>query len=155
MPQNGIYHPGITALSEAFTHNKNLEKLNLNDNTVGPKGSKAFSDALPNLQKLKELNFGDCLLKTEGAKLLASSLKDGHHNLEVLILGFNEIRAKGGIDIINAMANKSNLKNLILGGNQFGDDGRKVVRDKLKEFGIRKIIEIFVCATIILFICLR
>ena len=57
MPQNGIYHIGITALSEAFTHNPNLQVLNLNDNT----GAAALVSALPNIQKLQELNLGDCL----------------------------------------------------------------------------------------------
>jgi Ran GTPase-activating protein 1 len=63
MPQNGIYHEGVSALSDAFIHNKNLQKLNLNDNTIGEKGAKAIAKVLPHLQNLKEINFGDCLLK--------------------------------------------------------------------------------------------
>ncbi len=43
MPQNGISHTGITALAEAFTENKNLKKLNLNDNTFTEKGAKAMA----------------------------------------------------------------------------------------------------------------
>lgn len=135
MPQNGIYHVGIAALSEAFTHNKNLEILNLNDNTIGPKGSEAISKVLPGLQNLKEINFGDCLLKTKGALLLAGGLKDGHKNLEVLVLGYNEIRSKGGVEVVKAMANKTKLKKLILSGNQFGSDGKNEVENKLKEIG--------------------
>ena len=40
MPQNGIYHIGISALSEAFKVNENLRILNLNDNTITFKGGK-------------------------------------------------------------------------------------------------------------------
>lgn len=135
MPQNGIYHVGISALSNAFTHNKNLEILNLNDNTIGPKGSEAISKALPNLQSLKEINFGDCLLKTKGALLLAEGLKEGHKDLEVLILDSNEISSKGGLEVAKAMANKVKLKSLSLDANQFGNDGRNEVKSKLKEVG--------------------
>lgn len=37
MPQNGIYHEGITALSSALRENTNMQILNLNDNTIGLK----------------------------------------------------------------------------------------------------------------------
>ncbi|CAH1123149.1 unnamed protein product [Ceutorhynchus assimilis] len=135
MPQNGIYHRGITALSEAFRHNTNLQILNLNDNTIGSKGAFSLAKALPTLQKLKEINFGDCLLKTKGALLLANGLDPGHENLEELILGFNEIRTEGGVNLVNAMTNKIKLKSLILDGNQFGTEGAQSIKNKLKEIG--------------------
>ena len=43
MPQNGIYHEGITALAEAFAHNKNLRYLSLQDNTFTTVGAKAMA----------------------------------------------------------------------------------------------------------------
>lgn len=51
IPQNGIYYPGITALSESLKENKDLKILNLNDNTIGPKGAEALAQALELLQK--------------------------------------------------------------------------------------------------------
>ncbi|KAJ8925020.1 hypothetical protein NQ315_001186 [Exocentrus adspersus] len=135
MPQNGIYHVGITALSQAFTHNKNLQVLNLNDNTIGPKGAEAIAGALPNLQNLKEINFGDCLLKTRGAILLANGLKATHLDLEEVVLGFNEIRKQGALQLAVAVANKTKLKSLVLDGNQFGENGRAELKQKLKELG--------------------
>lgn len=51
MPQNGIYHPGITALSEGFKCNSNMKILNLNDNTIGPIGAESIADALYSMQK--------------------------------------------------------------------------------------------------------
>lgn len=51
MPQNGIYHPGISALSDGFKVNPNMKTLNLNDNTIGPIGAEAIADALVSMQK--------------------------------------------------------------------------------------------------------
>ncbi|KAF2879068.1 hypothetical protein ILUMI_27103 [Ignelater luminosus] len=135
MPQNGIYHVGISALSDAFMHNTNLQILNLNDNTIGPHGAQAIAKALPILQNLKIINFGDCLLKTKGALSLADALSSSHTELEELVLGFNEIRSEGGIALANAMVNKNKLKSLILDGNQFNDEVKTKIKDKLKEIG--------------------
>lgn len=51
MPQNGIYHPGILALSESFKVNHNMKILNLNDNTIGPQGADAIAMSLESMQK--------------------------------------------------------------------------------------------------------
>ena len=53
MPQNGIYHEGIEALSDAFASNPNLRILNMNDNTFTEKGAAHFAKALAKLQKLE------------------------------------------------------------------------------------------------------
>lgn len=83
MPQNGIYHVGIKALSESLAKNPNLKTLNLNDNTVTQKGATSIAKALPHLQKLRILNLGDCLLRTGGATVLANALAEKHLDLEV------------------------------------------------------------------------
>lgn len=51
MPQNGIYHVGISALSNAFKNNPNMKVLNLNDNTITWKGAEALAEALVSMQK--------------------------------------------------------------------------------------------------------
>ena len=43
MPQNGINHPGVTALATAVQHNAGLRVLNLNDNTFTKKGAIAMA----------------------------------------------------------------------------------------------------------------
>lgn len=43
MPQNGINHPGVTALATAMQHNPGLRILNLNDNTFTEKGAVAMA----------------------------------------------------------------------------------------------------------------
>lgn len=67
--------------------------------------------------------------------LFKSGLNDGHLNLEELILESNEIKKQGGLALVTAMANKSKLKNLLLDANQFGDEGVKDIKNKLKEMG--------------------
>lgn len=84
MPQNGIYFQGVEALSKALSKNKKLQVLNLNDNTVGPKGAIALMEILPDMKELKVINLGDCLLKNAGAKLILQALvKPNLPNLEV------------------------------------------------------------------------
>lgn len=135
MPQNGIYHVGISALSEALKENTNIRVLNLNDNTIGPIGANALADAFYCMQKLQEINFGDCLLKTKGALALADALQDEHKELEILNLGFNEIRSDGGFCIAAAMENKKLLKSLDINGNQFGKEGREQITEMIEKYG--------------------
>ncbi len=124
MPQNGIYHQGIKALSEAFCKNPNLRIINLNDNTFTPKGAKHFAEALGKLNKLVYLNLGDCLLKTEGCHYIAEALKgNGHQALEELHVDCNEIKIDGGKAIIDAIQSKPSIKVLNVDGNRFGDNG--------------------------------
>lgn len=47
MPQNGINHPGVTALASAIQHNPDLRILNLNDNTFTKKGALAMAQVGP------------------------------------------------------------------------------------------------------------
>lgn len=117
VPQNGINHDGIRALSEGFKSNTNLRVLNLNDNTVTAKGAKPLAEALEVLNRLVELNLGDCLLRTDGAVLLAEALQDGHNQLEVLNMGFNEIGPNGGLSVAQAMQNKPHINSIVLNGN--------------------------------------
>lgn len=44
MPQNGINHPGVTALAQAFAINPLLRVINLNDNTFTEKGAVAMAE---------------------------------------------------------------------------------------------------------------
>lgn len=50
MPQNGINHPGVTALAQAFAINPLLRIINLNDNTFTEKGAVAMAQVRPHRQ---------------------------------------------------------------------------------------------------------
>merc|ERR1719219_3396343 len=138
MPQNGIYHVGLTALADAFSCNPNLRILNMNDNTFTAKGAKTMASALKKLNKLEVLNLGDCLLKSAGAKLICRALVGKHPALREFILDSNEIRLKGGLEIINAVKDKTDLVKLSIDGNQFGSAGLEKILRKLEEVGRTK-----------------
>lgn len=58
MPQNGINHPGVTALAQAFAVNPLLRVINLNDNTFTEKGAVAMAETLKTLRQVEVINFG-------------------------------------------------------------------------------------------------
>ena len=136
MPQNGIYHVGITALAGGLSANPSLRILNLNDNTIGPKGALALAQVLPNFTCLERLNLGDCLLKTKGALVLAEALaiEGSHLALTELNLSYNEIRTSGVDPIAQAMINKTQLISLQLDGNFFGSEGRDSLKESLSKY---------------------
>lgn len=134
-PQNGINHVGVRALSEALSHNVGLRVLNLNDNTITHRGAVGLAAAFAYLPLLRDINLGDCLLRTGGAVLLCDALQDGHTELEVLNLGFNEIGPNGGMAVVAAVQNKERLRSLVLNGNQFGQDCREQIWEKLDIMG--------------------
>ena len=88
MPQNGIYHQGVTSLAEAFDKNPNLHTINLSDNTIVSRGARSLKGTLAKLLKLKHLNLGDSLLKDNGAEELAEGLMAPHPDLEVSAQNF-------------------------------------------------------------------
>lgn len=53
MPQNGINHPGVTALAQAFSINPLLRVINLNDNTFTEKGAVAMAEVRQVWQRLR------------------------------------------------------------------------------------------------------
>jgi len=135
MPQNGIYHDGLTALADAFSNNPNLRHLDMNDNTFTEKGARPMAKALAKLKNLEYLNLGDCLLRSAGVTLIARALKNNHPKLKELILDSNEIRTKGVMEVIEAIADKDHLEKLSVDVNQLGDDGVAKMRKRLTEIG--------------------
>ena len=135
MPQNGIYYEGLTALADAFSNNPNLKILNMNDNTFTAKGAKAMASALRKLNNLEILNLGDCLMKSGGTKLICKALTGRHPNLRELVLDSNEIRLKGGLEIVKAIQDKDKLEKLSIDANQFGESGLKQILKKISDIG--------------------
>ncbi len=63
-----------------------FQVIDLNDNTFTEVGSKSMAEVLPSLPKLRVINFGDCLVRSDGAYAIADAIKDGHQQLEVIII---------------------------------------------------------------------
>ncbi|KAL5293445.1 RANGAP1 family protein [Megaselia abdita] len=133
MPQNGIYFPGITAISKGLAQNPNMKILNLNDNTIRYKGALALADAFESMPNLLEINFGDCLLKNDGTMVIAEAICDSHEKLEVVNLSANEMKSDLGLEVVKAVQNKANLKLLNLNSNEFGYDGKELIRSVMES----------------------
>ena len=65
LPQNGIRPEGIATLVRALGANKNLEVLDLQDNTFTASGSAALAEVLAQWPKLRVLNVGECLVSSK------------------------------------------------------------------------------------------
>ncbi|KIP09690.1 hypothetical protein PHLGIDRAFT_102431 [Phlebiopsis gigantea 11061_1 CR5-6] len=66
MPQNGIRMDGISALVRGISVCKDLQYLDLQDNTFGELGSKTMAETLAQWSSLHTLNLSDCHLASEG-----------------------------------------------------------------------------------------
>ncbi|WFD20031.1 Ran GAP Rna1 [Malassezia caprae] len=95
MYQNGIRMEGVKAICEGLSHCKDLEVLDLQDNTATFRGSHAVATALPNWPNLRVLNLSDCLLKSRGGGLLFETLSYGHNKkLEALHVQYCDLDRK-------------------------------------------------------------
>ncbi|KNC97149.1 GTPase-activating protein RNA1 [Spizellomyces punctatus DAOM BR117] len=128
MPQNSIRPEGIQVLMEALAACKNLEHLDLQDNTFTDVGSRSLAKVLPTWEKLRILHVGDCLLSASGSLAVLKALTPGHLNLERLHLAFNEMDSEGAGYVAGMLLNKKNLVAIELNGNAFDPEG-DAVRD--------------------------
>lgn len=124
--QNGIRPKGIARLlRDGLSRNKELQILDLQDNTFTAKPSAVLAETLDQWPKLKELNLNDCLLKASGSLLLAEALSKGEPKplLETLRLQYNELEEDALKILAEAVIAKlPNLKVLELNGNRFEED---------------------------------
>ncbi|CAG8555885.1 345_t:CDS:2 [Funneliformis caledonium] len=120
IPQNGIRPDGIITLSKGLAVCKDLEILDLQDNTFTEKGSVNFAKALVEWPNLKVLNVGDCLLSTKGGITFAEALSLGHNKkLEKLNLQYNELDREAVEILATTISNHlKNLNSLELNGNK-------------------------------------
>ncbi|KAK4689540.1 Ran GTPase-activating protein 1, partial [Tremellales sp. Uapishka_1] len=91
LPQNGIRMEGIKRLVKGLSFNKDLEVLDLQDNTATKVGTRSVVRYLPIWTELRTLNLSDCLLGVHGGIALARCLSEGSNKkLEVLKLQYGE-----------------------------------------------------------------
>ncbi|GAA6024238.1 hypothetical protein JCM11491_002516 [Sporobolomyces phaffii] len=94
MPQNGIRMEGIEAIVTGLQQCKELEYLDLQDNTATEKGSRAIAKSLPSWPNLHTLNLSDCLLRPKGGLSIMNTLLTGSSpRLHTLRLQSNELSA--------------------------------------------------------------
>ncbi|KAH3669067.1 hypothetical protein OGAPHI_001663 [Ogataea philodendri] len=131
--QNGIRPQGIAKLiSQGLAHLKNLQVLDLQDNTFTVPGSLALASVLPNWPQLIELNVNDCLLKSAGSLKVVeklAELKDS--KIQTLKLQYNELETDSLEILARAVGSLEALKLLELNGNRFEEDSELI--DKITE----------------------
>ena len=134
MAQNGIRQEGITLLiDQGLRHARNIEVLDMQDNTFTKTGSRMLADAVTGWNGLRELGLGDCFLTGRGGLSVLRALgKAENKGIEVLKLGFNEITADG-IKVLSEIAEGAlpKLKRVELNGNKFEEEDESIV--KLRE----------------------
>ena len=139
MVQNGIRQEGITHLiKEGLIHLRELEVLDLQDNTFTSAGGKALAGVMPkSWGGLKELGVGDCLLGAKGGVMVGNALAQGKNGkIEVLRLQYNEITSKGVAALAGALKQLPVLRRVELNGNMFSEDDVNIerIKDALKEY---------------------
>jgi Ran GTPase-activating protein 1 len=129
MTQNGIRQEGIShLLRSGLSHCKDLEVLDLQDNTFTTIGASALSEAVPNWAKLKELGVGDDLLGATGSIKVFDALATGEtKSVEVLRLQYNDISSQGLKSLLQSAKNgMPRLRRVELNGNKFNEDESSV-----------------------------
>jgi Ran GTPase-activating protein 1 len=137
IPQNGIRSEGITILLNKLKSCKDIEVLDLQDNTFkkvtdddeeileGENGSSALSNALSSWPKLKILNVGDCLLGKKGGKII-EALSSGFNDLEEINFTYGELVEKDALALSKCIPKLPNIKKIELDGNCFSATGNAV-----------------------------
>uniref|UniRef100_A0A2K5PU14 Ran GTPase-activating protein 1 n=1 Tax=Cebus imitator TaxID=2715852 RepID=A0A2K5PU14_CEBIM len=129
MPQNGINHPGVTALAQAFAVNP----------CCSEKGTVAMAETLKTLQQVEVINSGDCLVRSKGAVAIADAIHSGLPKLKELNLSFCEIKRDAALAVTEAMADKAELEKLDLNGNTLGE-GCEQLQEVLDGFNMAKVL---------------
>ncbi|KAI4105416.1 MAG: hypothetical protein LQ339_003480 [Xanthoria mediterranea] len=137
MVQNGIRQPGIrTLLLDGLNYCRELEVLDLQDNTFTHVGAEALSSSLPLWPHLRELGVGDSLLGRKGGMgMLCAALSQGRNKeLRVLRLQYNEIDSRGVARLLRVVEEKEGesklpcLRRVELNGNKFAEEDEGVAR---------------------------
>lgn len=128
--QNGIRPQGLAKLiSFGLGQLKELEIVDLQDNTMTIPGSQALSVALPNWSKLVELNLNDCLMKPKGSLLVVEALSQLKENaLQMLRLQYNELDEESLDVLARSVGNFTDLSTLELNGNRFEEDSDSLAK---------------------------
>ena len=130
MVQNGIRQEGVAMLLQhGLSACKELEVLDLQDNTFTALAARSLADVVPNWTEIRELGVSDSLLSARGGKMLADALaKGGNGKLEVLRLQYNEIDSKG-LAALTKVAEGSglpSLRRIELNGNKFNEEDANI-----------------------------
>jgi Ran GTPase-activating protein (RanGAP) involved in mRNA processing and transport len=135
LSKNPLGPEGVTVLSNALRKRRRLDSLimlhslDLSGTDCGKEGA---SSALT-CDAVQRLNLFNNGLGADNFSSIAAHLVGGHHSLETIDLGGNLADSNAVLEILNALAQKSEsfenrLKTIILGGNTTNDIIYSLVR---------------------------
>jgi hypothetical protein len=114
---NRINEINIINLSNSLSTNSTLTYLNLNDNTIGPEGSKILCEALNSNETITSLSLWKNQILDEGALHFSNVLK-GKHCLKRLDLSKNNIQDIGSQQLYDVLPLNPQLTHLDLINNK-------------------------------------
>ncbi|QLQ79493.1 hypothetical protein HG537_0C01400 [Torulaspora globosa] len=135
--QNGIRPRGVaTLIHYGLKFNKNLQILDMQDNTFTKSASSILANNLPAWKDtLQELNVNDCLLKGQGASEIFKIFHDHKfEKLESLRANYNEMTQETIEELLVPALQKGNLpklKDLEINGNRLDEESEAL--DTLQE----------------------
>ncbi|KNC80591.1 hypothetical protein SARC_07045 [Sphaeroforma arctica JP610] len=126
MPQNGTTKVGFVALFAAFA-GKDMEIINMNDNTATEVGAKAVAEAIRTMKNLQKIDLGDCMLREEGCIAVCEAIQQsGNTGLKSIDMAFADIEEEQAENVADAMAlmlrTQTELESFRISGNEMEDD---------------------------------
>ena len=125
MVQNGIRPEGIAVLlRDGLGACKDLNVLDLQDNTFTAVGAQALAEVVGGWVSLRELGVGDCLLSSNGWKLVVDSLGKGkNRELKIVRAQYDEVDAHGVRRLLEVVQDGKlpALRRVEVNGNKFSE----------------------------------
>eukprot|EP00565_Helicotheca_tamesis_P008513 CAMPEP_0185725720 /NCGR_PEP_ID=MMETSP1171-20130828/1910_1 /TAXON_ID=374046 /ORGANISM="Helicotheca tamensis, Strain CCMP826" /LENGTH=505 /DNA_ID=CAMNT_0028393913 /DNA_START=44 /DNA_END=1561 /DNA_ORIENTATION=+ len=111
---------------------KNIERLDLADNSFGPEGANNLGTALGRCSNLKYLNLRDCLLEDDGTGIVCRAIWSSDSPIEHLDISGNEITRHGAKSVAELIEENETLKVLLLEENELTSLGVKTIAKALE-----------------------
>ncbi|CAL8466795.1 g6331 [Coccomyxa elongata] len=133
----GLGDEGAASLAAAIPASSPLELLDINDNDIGPTGAEALADALDRGLMLKTLRMRGNRIGDQGAAALGRALAKGPM-LQELDVGGNQM----GVGAAELLGQAHKLRKLSLFASRLGDEGARLVADRLSAASFVQLMEL-------------
>ena len=132
---NNIGRHSANPIANAILHlAKSLLKLDISYNNIVYEGCKAISDALSHCKHLEELNIRGNHIWGDGACVLASSLCNFAQYLHKLDISTNSIGSDGANAIADALKHCTHLEELAVSDNTLGNEGACILASTFNRY---------------------
>jgi len=133
LARNGIGPTGTAVVCEALSHCPRLQTLNFYYNAMKDHGAHEVAQLLRGLRELKVLRLGGNRISDAGASQVCAAAVKTCHQLEVLDLRWNCIKAAGARGIAKALTSIPSLRELQLECNLVPLEGSEAIKQALLD----------------------